>query len=77
MVNHDTVVQCPECGHEFALKDVPVWHVCLTCGRVWPPGEDWHAHHPDDAVDCDGGYAVMKYSEQAALETQQRVRDDA
>jgi DNA-directed RNA polymerase subunit RPC12/RpoP len=77
MVSIDTVVQCPECEHEFALKDVTVWQVCLTCGEIWPPGEDWRAHHLDDSVDCDGVHAVRKYSEQAALEEQQQVQNDA
>jgi len=77
MVSHDTVVQCPDCDHQFAIEDVTVWDVCLSCGEIWPPGEDWHSHHNDDSVKCDGVHAVMKYSEQAALEQQQAVQAEA
>ena len=77
MVSSDTVVQCPDCDHEFAIEDVAVWNVCLTCGEIWPPGEDWSSHNWNDSVECDGVHSVRKYSEQAALEKQQEVQADA
>lgn len=75
-MNPDTEITCPECGEEFQIKDVAIWNVCLTCGEIWPPGEQWESHNRDDSVDCDGVHSVRKYSEEAALEKQEEIREE-
>lgn len=62
----DTQIECPHCEETFEVGDVAVWHVCLTCGEIWPPGEQWHSHNWNDDVECGGCHAVRKYSREAA-----------
>lgn len=77
MVTHDTSVECPHCGETFDFEDVQVWHVCLTCGRIWDPGEQWRSCNWNDDVPCDGCHAIRRYSDDHAQETREMVLDDA
>lgn len=75
MVSLNEIVQCPDCEHEFRI-DSRVWEVCLTCGRIWEPGNDWRSCNWNDDVDCNGVHAIIKFTEEAAIEKQREVRGD-
>lgn len=75
-MNPDTAITCPECDADFQIRDVAVWNVCLTCGEIWPPGEQWSPHNQNDDVACDGFHSIRKYSEEAAKDKQTDVRSD-
>lgn len=78
-------LQCPHCHEEFTREEA-AWTVCLTCGEIFPPGEDWGGHGPGPTyeeteysrriVEWPCNHALTVYSEEAALDKQAEVRED-
>lgn len=58
----DKEVTCPDCGTVFTMGEAGIWHVCLGCGEIWPPDEEWEMHRADPTVECDSPHTVRKYS---------------
>lgn len=85
-MTHTQELTCPHCNETFA-KSRAAYAVCLTCGRIWPPGESWTGHGPPiadpdpddpDAPDifAECNTALTVYTEADALEKQDDVRTD-
>lgn len=45
----DGKLTCPYCDEQFT-KSEAAWSVCLTCGRIAPPGESQAGHGPGPAA---------------------------
>lgn len=72
----DQTLTCPHCEEDFELSD-SAWHVCLTCGRIYPPGSEDRIHgpHPGEGdVFAECGTSLRVYSERDALLKQREVR---
>lgn len=70
----DREVTCPDCGCEFAPAD-RTWTVCLSCGRLFSPDEDWTDHKGTGECVERLGMGNRCYTEEGARERQQRWID--
>lgn len=76
--------ECPHCGETFT-KGEATYDVCLDCGEIFPPGEDWVGHGPGPIYENEDddwwsewpcNMALTVYSEADALEKQADVRSE-
>lgn len=82
MVNSNQEFSCPHCEETF-VKSEAAWTVCLDCGEIFPPGEDWTKHGPGlrkgtentkKVWPCNHGLNV--YTEEDAKQKQKEIRED-